>query len=201
MRYAQDLYGLRRYGGGDADTPQPIEPVDLMAYLPSYWQEYVEMRAIQETMGEEAGTLRAAGAALLEQFFVDTATWGLAYWEYAFGVATDERKSDAFRREQIRAKLRGAGTTTKQMIIQLAAAFSGGEVTVIEYPVESRFVVKFVGIKGIPPNLAGLETAIEQVKPAHLAFAFAYTYNTWKQLSQKRWDSLAEGTWNQVKVV
>lgn len=201
MQYTQGYYGSVQYGMAAAEVPQPAQPVDLMAYLPEYWQEFAEMRALQGAAGVEAGVLREACTDLLQQFFVETATWGLECWEHAFGLETDTKKSYAFRREQIRAKLRGAGTTTRQMIINLASAFAGGEATVMEYPAESRFVVKFVGVKGVPPNLKGLQAAIEEVKPAHLAFEFAYTYNYWDSLRGSAWNSLSNGTWIQAMTV
>jgi hypothetical protein len=102
-------------------------------------------------------------------------------------------------REQINAKLRGTGTTTRQMLIDTAAAFSGGEVDVIECPAEYRFVVKFVGILGIPPNMSGFIQMLEQVKPAHLTYSFEYTYTTWANLLSLTWGGATSKTWNQLR--
>jgi len=136
---------------------------------------------------------------VLDQYFVSTATWGLDLWETELGMSVDPTKPVQSRREQINAKLRGTGTTTRQMLIDTAAAFSGGEVDVIEYPAEYRFVVKFVGILGIPPNMSGFIQMLEQIKPAHLTYSFEYTYTTWANLLSLTWGGAASKTWNQLR--
>ena len=71
----------------------------------------------------------------------------------------------------------------------------------IEYPNEYRFVVKFVGVKGVPANMKDLTSAIEEVKPAHIAFTFEYTYNYWDNLKAYTWSALSIHTWDKVKVL
>jgi hypothetical protein len=180
------------------DTPD-IEPTDLMKYLPDYYQTIDHMQKLQGTLGEELGNLSYLTDDILHQFFVSTATWGLSHWESELGMTIDPAKPVERRREQIMAKLRGAGTTTKQMIQNAAIAFSGGEVDVIEYPAEYRFVVKFVGVKGIPPNMPGFIQMLEQIKPAHLAYSFEYTYSTWDMVSDLNWSEAGMKTWDELK--
>jgi hypothetical protein len=59
-----------------------------------------------------------------------------------------------------------------------------------------------VGTKGIPPNLSDLRTVIEEIRPAHLDFDFAYTYNTWDMVEAwgMTWDELEalNITWDQL---
>ncbi|GAD14194.1 hypothetical protein GBL_2411 [Geobacillus kaustophilus GBlys] len=86
------------------------------------------------------------------------------------------------------------------MIQNAAAAFSGGEVEVIEYPSEYRFEVKFIGVKGIPPNMAGFIDMLEQIKPAHLAYSFKYTYTVWDAVKSLTWAQVNTKTWNELKV-
>ena len=201
MIYGQARYGAAAYGPGQGEDGTRERPyVDLTPYIPEFWIG-PELMAAYTAFGYAAGELQADLEELRAQLFVATATWGLRYWEAAYGLETDLGKSYAFRRERVKAKIRGSGTATKQMIINLASAFAGGEATVIEYPREGRFVVKFVGLKGVPPNLGSLEAAIEEVKPAHLTFTFAYTYNYWDVLRGMTWDSLRPSTWDQVRII
>lgn len=200
MTYGEFLYGTRIFSD-DAGSDQPeIATPDLMQYLPPYYsREKGEMLAIQRANAEELGKLRYAVDDLLRQFFVMTATWGLDLWEQELGLTTDRSKSYERRREIILAKLRGAGTTTKEMIKNVATAFSGGEVAVIEYPEEYRFVVQFIGIKGIPPNMAGFIAMLEDIKPAHLVCEFKYTYTVWNMLGELTWNQAEQKTWNELK--
>lgn len=173
---------------------------DLAQYLPDYYRWIREFQQITCTEGEEIDQLKSGIDELLDQFSIDTATWGLSLWESELGLAVDPTKPTEWRRERIKAKLRGAGTTTKQMIQNAAAAFSGGEVDVIEYPSEYRFEVKFIGVKGIPPNMAGFIEMLEQIKPAHLAYSFKYTYTVWNAVKNLTWNQATSKTWNELKV-
>lgn len=201
MGYGNQLYGTALWGteGNEGDQPDYATP-DLMSYLPEYYQNVVEMKTIQEIASDELGLFLWAINDVLNQCFVDTATWGLSLWESELGLITDATKSYERRREQIKAKIRGSGTTTKQMIIDTAAAFSGGEVDVIEYPAESRFEVQFIGTKGIPPNMPGFMAMIEQIKPAHLAYSFKYSYTWWDSLEHLTWNDVRGMTWNEIRV-
>jgi hypothetical protein len=170
-----------------------------MSYLPEFYQQIRDFREMMNTEGEEIGQLWYENDDVLKQFYVSTATWGLSLWESELGMTIDPTKPIERRREQILAKIRGAGTTTKQMIKNVAAAFSGGEVDVIEYPSEYRFVVKFIGVKGIPPNMSGFIAMLEQIKPAHLAYSFEYTYTTWDMLKSLTWEAAGTKTWDDLK--
>src|SRR5690606_11212253 len=128
-----------------------------------------------------------------------TATWGLAFWEQELGLKTNISKTLEERREIILARLQGIGTVTKDVIKRIAEAFSGGEVEVIEYPAEHRFVVKFVGTIGIPKNIASFIEIIEDLKPAHLVYSLEYTFAKWDWVKELTWAEAGTMTWNQLK--
>lgn len=198
--YGQTLYGATLFGTDHQEHSSPATSVDLFQYLPNYYRGIREFEEIMNAEGEELGKLWSEIDNFPNQFSATTATWGLSFWESELGLAVDPTKPMEWRRERIRAKLRGAGTTTKQMIIATAAAFSGGEVDVIEYPAEHRFEIKFIGVKGIPPNMAGFVDMLEQIKPAHLAYSFKYTYTVWDAVKSLTWAQVSTKTWNELKV-
>ena len=99
------------------------------------------------------------------------------------------------------ARLRGQGTTTRKMIQETAAAFSGGEVQVIEDNPHSHFIIRFVGVKGIPRNMQAFIGMLEEIKPAHLSYEFQYTYTVWDNLSGFTWDGLSGRTFEDVRVM
>jgi uncharacterized protein YmfQ (DUF2313 family) len=179
---------------------QPYKP-DLMRYLPHYYVNSTIMKAIQDAYAEELGQVYYFLEDFMKQFLTPTtATWGLAFWEQELGLKTDISKSYEERREIIMARLRGIGTVGKNVIKRAAEAFSGGEVDVIEYPAEHRFVVKFVGTLGVPKNMASFIEMIEDLKPAHLTYGFEYTYTWWNTLKELTWAQAGMGTWNDLKV-
>lgn len=174
-------------------------PVDLMEYLPPYYEEVLEFNEVMSSEGVELEALRSEKESMLAQMFLPTATWGIERWERELGLAFEPAKPIAWRREQVSAKLRGSGTTTKEMIVRAAAAFSGGEVEVVEHPGEHRFVVRFVGTLGIPSNMTGFVRMLEEIKPAHLAYGFEYTFTAWVALPVMSWSEASGLTWYELR--
>lgn len=200
--YGQNQYGLTKYAD-NTPTNEDLEKyfVDLTKYVPPFIYENNEiMQAIYKSQGEELGSLLYYLEDLTNQFFIDTATWGLTYWEEEYGIVTNLNYSYEERREVVKAKKRGQGTCTKALIKNVAEAFSGGEVNVIENTAPFQFTIQFIGVKGIPKNMANLINAIDDIKPAHLGYIFKYTYTSWNYLDSKnlsynnsesiKWDDL-----------
>ncbi|QNB48517.1 DUF2313 domain-containing protein [Thermanaerosceptrum fracticalcis] len=170
-----------------------------MAYLPNYYRISKVMQNITSAESAEIELFKTKLVQLLDQFFVDTATYTLEDWERELGIPVDNSKSDAYRRSVIKSKLRGSGTITVNLIKNVAESYSNGEVEVIEDNPNYHFVIKFVGTIGIPPNMDDLEKAIEDIKPAHLGYIFEYTYNTYNYLSQFTHDHLALYTYSALR--
>ena len=61
-----------------------------------------------------------------KQLFLSTGTWGLDFWEQMYGIENDESKGYEVRRSVVRAKIRGAGTTTVAMIKNTSEAYVNG---------------------------------------------------------------------------
>lgn len=171
----------------------------LADYLPDVWDKSAEVIALQGAMEPSVAEAWAARDGLLEQLNVETATWGLEYWEKSLGLPVEVGKDAAYRRTRILSKLRGQGTTTVAMIKNVAESFSNGQVDVLEHPAEYRFDVKFTGTIGLPPNMDDLTAAMEEIKPAHLAYGYIIIYRTWAQVKACTWDELRAHTWDEIK--
>ena len=156
---------------------------NLIDLLPECYKNSAQVIELQTAFQHWTDALQGARDDLLAQMNVASATWGLVTWEKALGLTTDATKPNEYRRTRIMSKLRGQGTTTKVMIENVAESFSNGEVAIIEYNSDSRFEIKFVGTLGIPPNMDDLTAAIEEIKPAHLAYTYIYVYRTHAQLT------------------
>lgn len=200
--YGKIRYGLVQYAQESEDI-RPTEEffVDLARYAPPFLSELLELKELYQAEGYEVGYLQNNFRNLFNQCFIVTATWGLVLWEEMYEITTNLSLSYERRREILMAKLRGQSTTTKQMIEETAAAFSGGEVLVIEDNTKYHFVVRFVGIKGIPRNMQAFIEMLEAVKPAHMSYGFEYTYTVWGDLKAMMWGELKTKTWKQVKVM
>lgn len=199
--YGTLQYGLNTY---DYSSHGEINPedyyIELMNYLPPIYHEIKEMKSLQNILGLKVGKAVYDTGNLFEQCFIQTSTWGLDRWEREYGLPTDKSKNYVQRREILLAKLRGTGTTTKEMIKNVASAFSGGDVEVKEFPEEYRFVVQFVGVKGIPRNMSDLIGALEEIKPAHLTYSFKYTFATWNMIDHMTWGETLQKTWEELRI-
>ncbi len=144
--------------------------------MPPYYRDYLDMRALTGSEEEEFRLLTESMDSVLDQFFVDSATYSLDQWEAELGIPTDPAKSDADRRSVIKSKLRGSGTVTVSLLANVASAYDRGQIEVTEQPDQYRFTIRFVDTLGAPPNIDDLKAAIEAIKPAHLTVEYAYKY-------------------------
>ncbi|WP_110931952.1 YmfQ family protein [Paenibacillus bouchesdurhonensis] len=149
---------------------------ELFSYLPGYYETSRVMQGDMNAKGMELDLLYETLDETLEQFFVKTATWGLDRWEQELGIETDLAKPLEQRRAVVESKLRGAGQFTGRLVKNVAEAYDGGAVDVSFHSDEWSFTVKFIDTIGVPPNLDDLKAVIEELKPAHLAVEFEFSY-------------------------
>lgn len=173
----------------------------LITYIPSY---YYNSKVVEEIIKVDAGELELLNENVrdvLNQFFVERASWGLETWERIVGVpAGDEDLTLEQRRSIVKSKLRGLGAVTATMIKSVAESFENGEVDVTEKPENYEIIITFVGKRGIPNNLEGIKSAIYDIIPAHLGAKFILTYLyfddlennglIWNVADTYEWDSL-----------
>lgn len=173
--------------------------MELFKLLPDYYEQNVSMKTLQELLSVQTNELETGLTETVDQCFAGSVSTQLSRWERFLGLNIDITKSTAFRRERIAAKISGAGTTTKEMIKDVASRYSNGEVEVYEDNEHSRFTIKFVGTIGIHGNMADLMTTIEEIKPAHLAVEYEYVYNTHGKLSGFTHEQLSAYTHSQLR--
>ena len=199
--YSKKIYGVSSYLDiHKKEQDEEIEikrETDLLEYLPSFYHNSDIVKAFMESNNIEVDILKAYVEDLSKNLYVKTATWGLDLFEEELGLVTDKSISYEERRERILAKKRGNGTTTKKMLKNTAEAFSGGEVDIIENFEDYSFIIKFIGVKGIPKNLTLFKKMIEEIKPAHLDYDFAFTYTVWEFVMSKSnlWNDFSDKTW------
>ncbi|RXI50203.1 phage portal protein [Clostridium tetani] len=169
-------------------------------YIPSFYFNKEQVTDITTSMDIEVKNLKETIEDLLKQLFIDSATWGVTDWEKLYGLKIDNTEALANRRARIKMAMRGQGTVTKAMLKNLCKSFTNGDVEIIENT-DYSFIIKFIDIKGVPQNISYLKNAIEEVKPAHLAFSFKYLYNTWVLLKNKTWGEIKTKTWEDIRII
>lgn len=165
---------------------------DVVDYVPRWYEEFTEVIEILDARAEEFVKVNADVRDVLNQYFVDRATWGLSEWERIFKIRHDEPRTIEERRAVIKSHMRGAGTTTLAMIKNVAESYDGGEVDVENDSATFTITITFIGTRGIPSNLSDTEQALRDIIPAHLAIGFEFTYLSWGELD------VANLTWGEI---
>lgn len=144
-----------------------------MSYLPVNYEDSRETEIIQRAMEPELRKLWGARDDLLKQLDPNTATWGLAYWEEALGLAVDETKAEDVRRGKIAARLRGMGTTTVERLMDVVTGFlPDSQVSITEVYGEYRVEINFVAPNTLPKGVDDLEEVLDVIMPAHLQWMY-----------------------------
>jgi hypothetical protein len=164
---------------------------DMHDYLPRYYDDFKDVMAVVKAEASEFTRIQAKLRELLDQFYVETATFGLDRWESLVGIENVPQRSEVSRRQFIEAKLRGVGTVTLAMLNDIVNAFYGFETT--ELPSENAVNFKLVSRRGIPKNLEDIQAAVNDVIPAHIEPRYEFTYLPWSEVEA------AGLTWEQAE--
>lgn len=170
----------------------------LIDRLPLFYKDTKEVINIQNALENERLALEGKVKTLINDLFVITSE-NINEWENFVGIKVDVTKPLEFRKNNVIARIRGKGTTTKELIKNVSESYANAEVDVIENNNLYSFLVKFIGVKGIPENLDDLKKAIEEIKPAHLSVNYAFTYNSWSMVNHMTWGEVESITWDKLR--
>lgn len=151
---------------------------DLTLSLAPSWQSDPALGELQRVQGLALDRLDEDVKLWLDQFRVETATVGLPMWERAVGIEPDLSLSPDWRRARVKAKLQGLGVTTAEVICGIVERFTGGVATLREGVDKHTFQVTVEGVLNQPENMAVMRHSVTEVKPAHLAHAYALRYQS-----------------------
>lgn len=172
----------------------------LKVYVPSFLYENEDiLDTIYDNQQYEIDKLETDNQDIINQCFINKATWGLSLWEEEFKITSNVNDSYEIRRSRILAKKKGQGTFNVSFLKKIAESFQNGTVEVIEHNIEYYFTIKFTDKKGIPPNLQDLKDVIEELKPAHLGVVYEFSFTTWGEVKKLTWGQVKTGTWEELK--
>ena len=171
--------------------------MSLITKLPSFYDNDTT-KPIQDSFTVEANSINDEVENALNQFFVDSATFGLDKWENMLGISKNNFDIQT-RRENIKAKMRSRGTTSINTIKNICEAYSNGEVEIVVNHTDYSFEIHFVGSIGVPQAFAELDKVIEEIKPCHLAHSYVYRYNNHEYLSKYTHEELSQYTHDDLR--
>lgn len=172
--------------------------MQLKDYIPNLIAESKPFSANYNVQQSEIDSFNVTIADIINQCFIDTATWGLDYWETFCGLEIGYEDYEA-RRIKIKSVIRGFGTISKTMLQNLLKAMPYGDAEIIEYPANSTFKIKFNNYYSIPVNIPDILKTVDGIKPAHLVYSYTFAYNWWDYsiVKSKTWGSI--GTWANMR--
>lgn len=140
----------------------------MLGYLRrELYSDSPRMLELLDTQGIELDGVWFTLDDILDQCFVDRATWGLGIWEEELQLNSEPMDGYEVRRARIKAKLIGFGSFTEAVARELANTFSrSGNAKFIPMYSEYSFKTQYADDDLI--SYKGLKAAFEQVKPAHL---------------------------------
>ncbi|KGK88047.1 putative phage tail protein [Clostridium sp. HMP27] len=150
---------------------------ELKSYLPTYYQESIQMNAKCDSTGEELEGLYSNIFDLTKQCFPQTATWGIEYWENFLGIPVNSSEELKTRRAKVITKMSRASPMTPYEMRRILRNFVD-RVVITQFPEEYRFEVTLETKTKLENVLDAVIREVEEIKPAHLDFGVAINYIT-----------------------
>ena len=173
----------------------------IKRYLPSFIVKGNIIKDIFESQQAEVDLLNNNIQDLIDNLFVETATWSLVNWEKEYNIPIDLDDTLENRRSRILARMVSKGQPfTKETIEAIANQFTNGTVEVIEHLEDDYFTVKFVSAKGIPPKIQDVYDAINEVKASWLDIDYEFIFNTVHYLRQYTVRELRQYTVEELRI-
>lgn len=145
--------------------------VDLLAYLPEFLAADERFKGTGDTLSNEHERIRLDIADIVKQIFVETATWGLEDWEKVYGLKHNEEDTYLQRREQLKIKIKGANTVTRDNLNQMVNTVAPGkDAEIVENVAPNVFRVDI----GTAAALEEIRKVIDIYKPAHLTYILSH---------------------------
>lgn len=146
-------------------------PVKTLKHLPKFLPKDNDFKNTALICDDEHEKIRLAILDVRDQFFVETATWGLSDWERVLDISVKDGATIKDRRTQILLKLQGANVVSEAFIINLINNFlNDNSGNIVQHNREYYFDVCFNN--GSLFDWEGLQEAIEIYKPAHLGVKY-----------------------------
>lgn len=143
--------------------------VDILKYMPDFLRSDSNFSAVAESCSAEHERIRQQLQDIFQQFFIETATWGLSYWENVLNLTSnDQTENYAQRRKKILLRLQSNQTSTVDYMTTLAKRYFASN-AIVEIEEDNKNYAFRLIANAVSYDLKNLIEAINTYKPAHLA--------------------------------
>lgn len=148
------------------------EAVNILRYLPDFIAKDAGFNAVGECLSAEHERQRLAVQDIFNQFFIQTATWGLTKWEELLEIYPKPAATYEERRRSIMLRLQAAQVSTKEFMERLVRRYTTDrQVMIQEHNNECYFDII---MDGVILDKLGLLEALDIYSPAHLGYKFLF---------------------------
>jgi len=141
----------------------------MLETMPPYYRDSPQANAILDGQASEIARRQAEADDLLEQMLVTNATWSLDKYEEIFAIKNNPSRTLQERRDLIIAKMRGASPTTLAVLKSVVNAFVANQDADVTLDNPRYTIYAEIPADGAI-NVGNMQNAINEIKPAHLAF-------------------------------
>ena len=146
-----------------------LKMLDMVSH--GFYDDSYVGKWLYQIMGAQLDVIGASIEDLPYQSYVDTATWGLRYWEQLYGIETDETLSYEERRAEIHAIEAVGMPINPERIRMTLENITGRTWAIEEINSEYRFLLTvYQGEDTV--NWKRIIAWLNKVKPAHLSYSF-----------------------------
>lgn len=151
-------------------------------YVPNFIYNDPNTSKVFTQQGTEIGKLKFYIDDLINNCFIETATWALDIWEYEYGVVSKNTDTIETRRNRLLAKKRAYGTITPTVIKNICNSFVD-KTKIIQHYEDYYFELLLENVnRGLQNYLEELIKIIEEIKPAHLEVFYKLVQTTQSNL-------------------
>lgn len=122
----------------------------MITYVSPVYEQSKVIQSIFEAIGYEWDTAELLANDILKQFFPQTATWGLIYWEEAVNVVNNPTEEIERRRRKVIAKLQSRYAINPKRMALILKNYTGADILITEDIAPYTFEVKLTGREGFP---------------------------------------------------
>lgn len=144
----------------------------MITYVSPIYEQSKVIQSIFEAIGYEWDTAELLANDILKQFFPQTATWGLIYWEEAVNVVNNPTEEIERRRRKVIAKLQSRYAINPKRMALILKNYTGADILITEDIAPYTFEVKLTGREGFPKSLEDLYNEVKKIKPSHLSVKY-----------------------------
>jgi hypothetical protein len=148
--------------------------VNILKYLPEFLQSDINFKSVADVNSAEHEDIRLLIQDIFNQFFIETATWGLESYERILDITPKLTDTYSIRRNRILLKYQANQTSTVEFLKSLVQRYASNEAVIRIVEDNTNYAFSIVTTGGSIIDLAGLFEAINVYKPAHLACLLHY---------------------------